>query len=540
MTITAIIHARVSTEEQAAEQLPIKSQIDAGHDLAIKLQAKVREVFIEEGVSGRSTHREKFLQAIAYCEKHKVDYFITWDAFRFSRQSRGSSSASVFKERLARVGTRIVYSSSGLTVDLHTPEGFLREGMDELLGNYYSIKVAQDTMRSMKNNASNGYFNGGRSPYGYRVVPDSNNPKRRRLTLDESEGLVVQTMFKKRLEGMGSKNLARWLNTQGYSNRDRPWNKMSVANVLRSESVIGRTVFNRYDKSHGKRLRDESEWIRVDSHEPIIDIATWHIVQGMMDEGINPSSGHPKSQHLFTGLCRCAKCDSVMLAKSSRGGKYYYYECRNKDRYGSCDQKGVRLDKLEQELVDVICARVFSYDALKLMIDELNSFYSELNDQNGQKWKGIERKLQIITKEINNLLDVLQVVGTTTESSYEIVERLKNKTTEKNRLENEIKELKNNTLKFPPLQEADIVPLSQYLTKAIKETTEPVRIRQFFMSFIEKVQVSEVQIEIIYIPENLIKSTDQQKVLSKVGRKQNWLRELSLLGKKSIIVPLRS
>ena len=62
---------------------------------------------------------------------------------------------------------------SGLTVDLRTQDGSLREGMDELLGNYYSIKIAQDTMRI-------GYFNGGRVPYGYQVVPDGDNPKRRR------------------------------------------------------------------------------------------------------------------------------------------------------------------------------------------------------------------------------------------------------------------------------------------------------------------------------------------------------------------------
>lgn len=116
-------------------------------------------------------------------------------------------------------------------------------------------------MRSMKNNATNGYFNGGRVPYGYQVVPDGDNPKRRRLAINPGEGLVVQAMFRKRLGGMGAKNLARWLNAQGYSNRDRSWNKASVTSILRSEAVIGSTVFNRYDKTHGKRLKDESEWI---------------------------------------------------------------------------------------------------------------------------------------------------------------------------------------------------------------------------------------------------------------------------------------
>lgn len=184
--------------------------------------------------------------------------------------------------------------------------------------------------------AANGYFNRGRVPYGYRVIPDGANPKRRRLAIEPGESVVVYAMFKERLRGMGAKNLSRYLNTLG-GNRGRPWNKASVTGVLRSEAVIGRTVFNRYDKTHGKRLKDESEWIRVDSHEPIIDIGTWQIVQEMMNEGINPASGSPNSRHLFTGLCRCAKCGSIMLAKSSRGGKYYYYECGSKSKYDRCD-----------------------------------------------------------------------------------------------------------------------------------------------------------------------------------------------------------
>ncbi|BAP56554.1 hypothetical protein THII_2257 [Thioploca ingrica] len=304
------------------------------------------------------------------------------------------------------------------------------------------------------------------------------------------------------------------------------WNKASVTSVLRSEAVIGRTVFNRYDKTHGKRLKSEDEWIRVDSHEPVVDIGSWQIVQEMMDEGMQPANtGSPKSQHLFTGLCRCAKCGSVMQAKSSRGGKYYYYECRAKEKYGSCDQKGIRLDKLEKLLVDTLCKRVFNPDSLKKIVNEINELYVEYNKDNSQQWQKIECQLKTLDKDINNLLDVLQVVGTTKDGSQEIIERLKVKTLEKNKLESVMSNRisRGKAGKGGVILDNDIPSLSEFLIKSMNEIKEPARIRQFFSAFIEKVLVSEVQIELLYKSERIMKPTSYIGVPSMVGKKFSWL-----------------
>jgi DNA invertase Pin-like site-specific DNA recombinase len=44
------------------------------------------------------------------------------------------------------------------------------EGMIEVVDEFYSANLSSDTIRGMNENASRGFLNGGRAPYGYRRV----------------------------------------------------------------------------------------------------------------------------------------------------------------------------------------------------------------------------------------------------------------------------------------------------------------------------------------------------------------------------------
>ena len=53
--------------------------------------------------------------------------------------------------------------------DPDTPQGFLYEGMIEVIHPFYSMNFATETIKGMRENAERARFNGGRVPYGYRV-----------------------------------------------------------------------------------------------------------------------------------------------------------------------------------------------------------------------------------------------------------------------------------------------------------------------------------------------------------------------------------
>ncbi|WP_196221535.1 hypothetical protein [Sansalvadorimonas verongulae] len=57
----------------------------------------------------------------------------------------------------------------------------LQEEILELFDEYLSYQVGSDTRRSMIRNAKQGFWNGGRAPFGFKSIPDPEQPKRKRL-----------------------------------------------------------------------------------------------------------------------------------------------------------------------------------------------------------------------------------------------------------------------------------------------------------------------------------------------------------------------
>ena len=91
-----------------------------------------------------------------------------------------------------------------------SPAGMLLEGMIEVIDEFYSTTLAQDTLRGMKENAGRGYHNGGVVPIGYqaKTCRDGANEKTR-LEPDESFTPIIQRIFQMCADGMGAKKSSR-------------------------------------------------------------------------------------------------------------------------------------------------------------------------------------------------------------------------------------------------------------------------------------------------------------------------------------------
>ena len=231
---TAIIYARVSTSRQADDGLPIESQIDQGHKKAVALGASVIRVFTDAGISGRTDERPAFRDAIAYCKAYGVDYFICWSTSRFARNKL---DAALHKRDLEKCGTRVTYVSVDL--DNRTDAGWMMESMLEIFDEHYSRQVSADTLRSMIKNARDGYFNGGRVPFGYRAIPDG---KRKRLAIEESEAQIIRDIFSLYLSGMGCKAIAMTLNERARLRKNLKWNKNIVTATLKNDVYTGKVA----------------------------------------------------------------------------------------------------------------------------------------------------------------------------------------------------------------------------------------------------------------------------------------------------------
>ncbi|HAS51559.1 MAG TPA: hypothetical protein DCS21_07375, partial [Gammaproteobacteria bacterium] len=168
---TAVIYCRVSTVRQADEELPLQSQQQRCEDKARNLDATVLRVYADEGLSGQSDSRPAFQQAILYCETHSPTYLITWSTSRFARNRL---DAQLYKRRLSKAGTTLVYAA--MDIDRETDGGWLTEGILELFDEFTSKQISADTRRSMIKAAQCGYWCGGHPPFGYQSVPATDDP----------------------------------------------------------------------------------------------------------------------------------------------------------------------------------------------------------------------------------------------------------------------------------------------------------------------------------------------------------------------------
>jgi DNA invertase Pin-like site-specific DNA recombinase len=217
-----------------------------------------------------------------------------------------------------------------------------------------------------------GRFQGGRAPYGYRVVDSGSHPNPRKaaegyrlrvLVLDEEAAAVVRRIFVEYLGGKGDRAIANGLNRDGTpcpsahrpeQNRHRladGWQGSTVRSILDNPRYTGYAFFGRWTKQetlidpddvaagHVVRFRrstpDRVVRSRRPAHPEIIDVETFTQAQlrrraksagGLATARKAERSERPtKRTYLFRGLIRCAVCTRKM--EGSPRAHAMYYRC---------------------------------------------------------------------------------------------------------------------------------------------------------------------------------------------------------------------
>ena len=339
----AVIYARVSTARQADDGLPVASQIERCRDKAAALGAEVVKVFRDDGISGRTTQRPAFQEALDFCDRGGVDYFVCWSTSRFARNRL---DAALNKRLLVKMGVKLAYASQDFG---ESDDAWLTEAITEIIDEQYSRTIAKDTRRSMAKNAQDGFFNGGLVPFGFRPAPVG---RRKRLEIDAGESATVSAVFRWYLGGDGCKSIALRLNSLGSLKRGQLWDKKRVAAVLNSRAVTGHVTFN-----------DAGREIVTLAHPAIVSEEDFAQAQATRASRAPENvGGRPRSEAVFAGLLRCGECGEAMATESATGRAetYRYYNCRAFLQGSGCRNQRRRVDQLDKLLLDGVMAMVLT------------------------------------------------------------------------------------------------------------------------------------------------------------------------------------
>lgn len=526
---SAVIYARVSTARQAADDLPIAGQIEQCHVKAAEHGADVLQVFTDPGISGREEFRPGFQDAIAFCEERAVDYFVTWSPSRFARDHL---VAGFYKRRMDKCGTQIVYCT--MTSDRSTPTGIAFDSIMAVIDELYAAQVAADTKRSMMKNAREGFWNGGRAPFGFRTVHSPKNPKRRALDPVPEEAWLVLQVFNWRKAGAGARVIAGRLNGGGYLMRGKHWSASTVNWLLRNPTMNGRLCFGRRRGKDGG-IAPRAEWVMVPSHAAIIPDELWNEVQSQLDSDAPEYAGSPHSTHLFTGMLRCGHCGGALQGETARGRsrRYSYYNCATWLSTRKCRNQRRPAPEVDDWLLSTITEKVFTPEVLRELAAEINASSGSWATERRDRLQKLEADLADTSTRKRKLFEVLEHHGRDAPNLADLTQRLRELGDMSKRIMAEIAEV---DAQLPPpvaIGDDDLAAVREILDQIARDRTDVRRSRMMLRRMVDSVVLHSDRAEICYRT-GLLAANGKQAVHSS----PKWLPERHVRGTRKVSFPL--
>jgi site-specific DNA recombinase len=498
-------YLRVSTGRQAETDLSLPDQ---RRQIEAWAQARGHSIvgeYVEAGASATDDKRPVFQTMIdRACDgEQAIDAIVVHS---FSRFMRDAFAFEFYVRKLMRHGVSLISITQDVVED--DPAQVMMRKVIALFDEYQSKENAKHVLRSMKENARQGYWNGARPPFGYRAVEVERRGSRikKRLDIDLVEAEVVRRIFGLFLEGDGGsgpmdvKAIAVWLNNRGYRTRGgAAWGIGPIHAMLTNPVYAGRMRFNT-SEARTRRRKRESE--HVFANVPaIIQPAIFEKVQALL-KARNPNVTPPRvvtGPILLTGLAVCAACRGAMTLRTgtSKTGKVHrYYTCSSCARHGkaACRGRAIRMDKLDTLVTTHLLDRLLHRERMADMLATLAS-------RRAIKAAALDERLMVLEKETHEANDRLRrlyrlVEDGITESDDVLRGRITTLKADRNRLQAALKSARS--VARPPV-DISAVQVERFGTLMREKLTSgeiPFR-KAYLGSIIDRVEVDETEIRIV-------------------------------------------
>src|SRR6202022_1949585 len=369
--LRAALYMRVSTGRQAEHDLSIPDQRSQLKSWCCAKAHTVVAEYVEAGASAVDDRRPAFQQMIERaCDgEHAFDLIVVHSYSRFFREA---FEQEFYLRKLAKHDVKVVSITQPVGDETEPVHAMMRKVI-ALFDEYQSKENAKHVIRSMKENARQGFWNGATPPLGYKLieVEKSGAKIKKKLEVDPVEAETVRLIFKLYLLGDGSsgalgvKEIVKWLNARGYrTRRGKSFGVGQLHKLLTNTVYIGRWKFNQTSsKTRRKKAANEVVEIPVPA---IIEPDTFEQVQRQL-HARSPKVAAPRvttGPILLTGLAVCATCNGGMILRtgtSKTGAVHRYYTCSTCARKGKtvCKGRSIPMAKLDTLITTQMTERLF-------------------------------------------------------------------------------------------------------------------------------------------------------------------------------------
>jgi len=306
--------------------------------------------------------------------------------YRVDRLSRKVRQLAQLAEELDTLD--VVLRSATEPFDTGSAAGRMMLQMLAVFAEFEHATIVDRISAGIERRAKEGRWFGGRPPFGYLF-----SDEQRVLVPDPVKAPVVRRVFdlyaRKRL---GTRTIAQQLRDEGAPAPSAGWGHPAVHGIISNPTYIGKI-----------RWRDR---VFDGVHEPLVEEFTFAKAKAILAErGEHAKRRGNASDFLLSGLLRCGRCGKAYIGMSANGngGRYHYYACTGRQKYGPKAYTGDRLprEKLEQAVLHQLAS---VYRNERLIAEALAQAQAEAERRRPE----FEQRLASIAAEITRAEQALE------------------------------------------------------------------------------------------------------------------------------------
>ena len=301
--------------------------------------------FVDDGFSGSNFERPDWKKLIAEVEQGNVGAIVAKDISRIGRDYLrvGMYTEILFQEKNVR------FIAIGNDIDSNKQDGNDFTPFINILNEFQVRDTSRKIRHVFKVKALEGKHISPSTPYGYLRDPQDKG----KWIVDEVAAEVVKRIYRLIIEGKGVYQIsnilcaekvlipsAHWANIGADNLRHTDykdpyrWRGSVIGRIVEREEYLGHTVSFRthtisYKNKKSVETPKEERVIFENTHQPIIDIETWHNAQRLRKTVRKPTKQGEPSR--LTGILFCADCGAKLT--HNRGVDPNSNRPNNRDEY---------------------------------------------------------------------------------------------------------------------------------------------------------------------------------------------------------------
>lgn len=403
-------YCRVSTDNEDQKN-SYDSQVRHYRDyISQRPDWQLVDIYADEGISGtQADKRQDFQRLINDCKNGEIDYIVTKAIARFARNTLDTLK---YVRMLKDMQVGVYFEEEN--IDTLTMDGELLLTILSSVAQQEVENTSAHVKKGLKMKMQRGELVGFQGCLGYDYDVETKS-----LSINEGEAKIVRYIFKRYLEGIGGKVIARELEELGYKSPRGldHWNDTTVLGIIKNEKYKGDVLMGKtftvdpISKRRLSNLGEEDKYYIKDDHAPIISPEDFDKAQEIRLRragnkktvaNVNGKRERYSKMYAFSSMLECGFCGSVLSRRSWHSRSDYrkvVWHCVTSIKKGKkyCKHsKGLEEFAIEGAFMEAY--RQLYYSNESAIPNLLEVIEEELSDNS------LNKELKKITKKLRNLL----------------------------------------------------------------------------------------------------------------------------------------